>query len=184
MTAASTAHLVDRLADLRQRVLAAMAVRRANDPSADDRFRGLYITDEQAPGLLDDRPVLAGRLDVDPEIERKADAAERTGVTLNLRCVARAFGLDAVDAEILLVAAAPDLDPRFEKAYGYLHDDVTRRRASIGLALELCGASLLTAADRERLAPDGRLVRFGLVVVEELDRPVLTRSLRVPDVVL
>ena len=184
MSAASTAHLVDRLADLRRRVLAAMAVRRASDPSADDRFRGLYITDEQAPGLLDDRPPLVGRFDPDPEIERKADAAERTGVAVNLRGVARAFGLDAVDAEILLVAAAPDLDPRFEKAYGYLHDDVTRRRASIGLALELCGASLLAAADRERLAPDGRLVRFGLVVVEELDRPVLTRSLRVPDVVI
>ena len=35
----------------------------------------------------------------------------------------------------------PDLDARFELLYGYLHDDVTRRRASIGLALELAAPS-------------------------------------------
>ncbi len=98
--------------------------------------------------------------------------------------MARAFELDDLDVELLLVAAAPDLDPRFEKAYGYLHDDVTRRRASIGLALELCGASAVSATDRDRFGPQSRLVRFGLVVVEDLDRPVLTRSLRVPDVVV
>ena len=37
-----------------------------------------------------------------------------------------------VDVELLLVALAPDLDPRFERLYGYLHDDVSRRRASVG----------------------------------------------------
>jgi hypothetical protein len=51
----------------------------------------------------------------------------------------RAFELSPLDVELLLVALAPDLEPRFERLYGYLHDDVSRRRASIGLALELCG---------------------------------------------
>ena len=184
MTTASTAYLIDRLEVLRQRVLQAMAVRRAGDTAADDRFRGLYISHEQAPILLDDRPPLAAGFEVEASVEGRADAAERAGATVNLRQVADAFDLDALDTELLLVAAAPDLDPRFEKAYGYLHDDVTRRRASVGLALELCGGSLLAAADRHRLAPDGRLVRFGLVLVEDADRPVLTRSLRVPDVVV
>ena len=45
-----------------------------------------------------------------------------------------------MDLELLLVALAPDLDPRFERLYGYLHDDVSRRRASVGLALELGAA--------------------------------------------
>ena len=52
---------------------------------------------------------------------------------------AQAFALDPLDVDLLLVALAPDLDARFERLYGYLHDDVTRRRASIGLALELVG---------------------------------------------
>ena len=47
--------------------------------------------------------------------------------------------LRGLSPETLFQAVAPDLDSRFERLYGYLHDDVTRRRASIGLALELAG---------------------------------------------
>jgi hypothetical protein len=84
---------------------------------------------------------------------------------------------------LLLIALAPDLEPRFERLYGYLHDDVSRRRASAGLALELCGsgASPGTAPGRARLGPSSPLVAAGLIVVEDPERPFLTRSLRVPD---
>lgn len=78
----------------------------------------------------------------------------------------------------------PDLDPRFERFYGYLNDDVTRRRASIGLALQLAGASLLSAEARGRLEPSRPLVRHGLIVVEDAERPLLGRGLRVPDRVI
>jgi hypothetical protein len=80
-----------------------------------------------------------------------------------------------------LVALAPDLDPRFERLYGYLHDDVSRRRASIGLALELVGAGGASGAGRARLGVSGPLVAGGLLVVEDTERPFLTRALRVPD---
>ena len=88
---------------------------------------------------------------------------------IRLRRLARAFELDAVDVELLLVALAPDLDPRFERLYGYLHDDVSRRRASAGLALELAGPAPAwqvapTAPGSGRTAP---LVADGLVLVEE-----------------
>ena len=147
---------------LQGRTREAIALRRGADPAADDRFRGLYISDEQAAALLDDQDPLAAGFLPDLEAERAADAAERAGGVVRLRQVAGAFGLDPVDVELLLIAAAPDLDARFERAYGYLHDDVTRRRASIGLALELCGASLLSGVERERFGPEGPLVRYGL----------------------
>ena len=44
--------------------------------------------------------------------------------------------LTALDTEILVIALVPDLDSRFERLYGYLNDDVSRRRASVGLALQ------------------------------------------------
>ena len=78
----------------------------------------------------------------------------------------------------------PDLDSRFERLYGYLNDDVTRRRASIGLALELAGAPTTSGRARRALSPSGPLVDLGLVLVEDPDRPFLTRSLRVPDRVI
>ncbi len=54
---------------------------------------------------------------------------------------------------MLLVALAPDVDRTFEPLYGYLNDDVSRRRATVGLALELCAVPPHTAAARARLHP-------------------------------
>jgi len=178
---ASAAYFMARIEALRARVSAAVGARVAEDPDPDDRFRGLYLSDDQAGVLFDPRPPLAGPLQAEPALEAWADVGESDGQLIALRNVARSFELDDVEAELLVIVAAPDLDPRFERAYGYLHDDITRRRASIGLALELSGGSPTLAHDRDRLGPDGSLVRSGLVVVEDHDRPFLTRSLRLPD---
>ncbi len=182
---ASLAHLLARLELIESRVRAAVARRRAADPDADDRFRGLYIshtqidrllTPGQAPPPADEQAAL-----VLARVEAEADRADAEGIDVRLRRLARSFGLDPLDIELLLIALAPDLDARFERFYGYLQDDVSRRRASIGLGLELCGVGAASAVARRRLAPGGPLVDGHLVLVEEADRPFLTRSLRVPD---
>ena len=178
-------YLEDRLAIVAARVAAAVARRRVDDPDPTDQFRGLYISEAQVDGLLlGPRPALvAGPPDPATarfavELEARADEAERAGTTVRLRRLARAFDLAPLDVELLLIALAPDLEPRFERLYAYLHDDVSRRRASPGLALELCAAA---AADRSRLQLAGPLVAGGLLLVEDPDRPFLSRSLRVPD---
>ena len=72
--------------------------------------------------------------------------------------------LEPLDVELLLIALAPDLDARFERLYGYLHDDVTRRRASIGLALDARRHSCRgRAGARARLTRGAPLVDGGLV---------------------
>ncbi|MEU6044313.1 ATP-binding protein [Streptomyces griseus] len=98
-----------------------------------------------------------------------------------LASLAREFGLTALDTEILLIALVPDLDDRFEAFYGYLNDDVSRRRPSIGLALGLCGVALSDPAARARLAAGAPLRAGGLLLAEDLNRPFLSRALRVPD---
>jgi ATP-dependent 26S proteasome regulatory subunit len=47
------------------------------------------------------------------------------------------LGLKPFDLEALLVCLAPALDVRYERLYGYLQDDVTRKRPSINLVLDL-----------------------------------------------
>src|SRR5690606_14042212 len=113
--------------------------------------------------------------------EEAADRAEAAGADIRLRRLARAFGLDELDLELLLVALAPDLDVRFERFYGYLNDDVTRRRATTALALELCGVPPGSGPGRRRLGPEGALVRGGLVRLEDTDRPFVARGLVVAD---
>src|SRR4029079_14693007 len=73
-------------------------------------------------------------------LEARAMDAEAAGVTFRLPALPRGLGLDPGDMEVFMVVLAPDLDPRFERLYGYLLDDVSRRRASVGLALELTGS--------------------------------------------
>src|SRR5256712_11569840 len=167
------------------RVRAAVARPRATDPESDDRFRGLYISQAHVDRLLaqPSAPTApnAGAAKARDEIEAAADAAEREAADLRLRRLARIFHLDDIDIELLLIAMAPDVDARFERLYGYLQDDVSRRRASIGLGLELCGVPSSSAYARSRLAPGAPLVDEYLILVEEADRPVPTRALRVPD---
>lgn len=175
-------YLWARLGLVERRVRAAVAARRAEDPQPDDAFRGVYLH----PGDIE--RILAapstswtGARPVEPaaaEVERLAAAVPAPGPRLSR--LADDFGLDELDLEILLVAMAPDIDARFEPLYGYLNDDVTRRRPTIGLVLELCGEPTAGAA-RFRLAARSPLVRGGLLEVCEPERPVLSRVLQVPD---
>ena len=183
MTDPSLAYLLGRAGLAEDRVRLLVQERRADDPAPDDPFRGLYVSDETVDRLLDGGP--AGSLNYDADeraaTEQTADEAEAAGHPIRLRDLARAAGLTDLDVELLILALLPDLDTRFERLYGYLNDDVTRRRASVGLALALAGESAMSAAARGRLELTRPLVSHGLVLVEDHDRPFLTRGLRVPD---
>src|SRR5919204_977409 len=181
----SLTHVLRRLELIEAHVRAAVARRRTIDPEADDRFRGLYISQAHVDRLLAGKttPIApdANAEHDKEEIEAAANDAEREGADLRLRRLPRSFGLEEIDVELLLIAMAPDVDARFERLYGYLQDDVSRRRASIGLGIELCGLPSSSAYARSRLAPGAPLVDDYLVLVEEGERPFLTRSLRVSD---
>ncbi|MFI7361532.1 ATP-binding protein [Streptomyces sp. NPDC050149] len=168
-------HLLARAVGVEQRIRHAVEARRCTDPDPEDAFRGLYLTDENIARLLD---VEGARGFPEP---MGTDAAPAADGESRLAALEAGFGLTALDIEILLIALVPDLDERFEAFYGYLNDDVTRRRPSIGLALGLCGLSPADAVARGRLAARAPLRHAGLLLAEDLDRPFLSRALRVPD---
>ncbi|WP_328958243.1 ATP-binding protein [Kitasatospora purpeofusca] len=170
-TPAPAAYLWTRLRVVEERVREAVAIRRALDPDPDDPYRGQFLTPEAVARVLDEGhrpapPALPGP-DAPPPGSPLAVLAAR-------------FALAPLDLDLLLVALAPDLDTRFERLYGYLNDDLTRRRPTVGLALELCGQRG-SAAARFRLAPSAPLVAGGLLEVTEPERPPLSRVLTVPD---
>ncbi|MGR4882469.1 ATP-binding protein [Streptomyces sp. LARHCF249] len=177
--------LAHRLEILGQNVRRALAARRALDPSPDDPHLGLYLSADAADRLLD-RPAAAESAAPADDPGAAPGAAPAPGTPclpegLPLSRLAAHFALDALDVELLLVALLPDVDQRFEKLYGYLNDDLTRRRAGAALAFELLGLSPLDADARRRLSPGSALVDGGLLEVEEPERPFLSRSLLVPD---
>ncbi|MFI0466248.1 ATP-binding protein [Saccharopolyspora sp. 5N102] len=182
MTGPDLDYLWARLGLIERRVREVVATRRAADPQPDDPYRGLYVTPDDVDRILaSPAKSWAATRDDDPaaaELDALAAAVPDPGPRL-LR-LAEDFSLAPLDLELLLVAMAPDVDVRFEPLYGYLNDDVTRRRPTTGLALELCGVP--AAGDgRFRFASGAPLVAGGLLEVQEPERPALSRTLRVPD---
>ncbi|MEO9326048.1 ATP-binding protein [Nocardioides sp. C4-1] len=179
----SLAHLLGRLGVVEDRIRRLVAERRADDPAPDDPFRGLYLSDEAVDRLLAtpraavEWPQTAARLEA---CELAADVAAEDGGELRLRDLAATFGLDDVDLDLLLVGLAADVDPRFESFFGYLNDDVSRRRPSVAVALELAGVPLSSSSGHAHLLR-GPLVTGGLVALDDGDRPFPGRAVRVPD---
>lgn len=164
-----TAHLLARIGAVELRLRRAVAERRAADPNPDDQFRGLYLSDEAIDALLATRrEPFEAPAGTEPQESR-------------LTALAKTARLTDLDMELLLIAMAPDVDSRFEQFYGYLNDDVTRRRPTIGLALRLCGLAESDVTGRARFAATAPLLDCGLVGVADTDRPLLSRALRVPD---
>jgi ATP-dependent 26S proteasome regulatory subunit len=168
-----------------------------------DEFRGLYLSDAQAVELLD-RPFGTSwgqTVTLSPEEEQSfsqaqsvaeqqasglAEMALRQGRLTRLQHLVDVFGLDRFELDILLISFAPFLDLRYERLYGYLQDDVTKKQASINLVLDL-----LSAPGPARLrylayfADDARLFRNRLLELmpnsgEGGDAPLLGRMLH-PD---
>ncbi|UOE43831.1 ATP-binding protein [Agromyces larvae] len=179
----SVVHLLGRLGAIEDRIRRLVAARRTADPQPDDPFRGLYLSDELIDRLLAGGPRIPDWSDSSERLEaceRAADLAEAAGHPVRLRRLAEAFRLTSLDVDLLVIALAADLDPRFERFFGYLNDDVGRRRPSVSVALELCGAPLTHADDRARLL-SGPLVTAGLVSLDDDDRPLPGRAVRVAD---
>lgn len=125
-------------------------------------LRGLYVSPAEAAELLA-RPAGVPRF-VPPAgaaLEPFADAA--TGAH-PLASLADEHGLDDFETDLLLIALAPDIDLRYERIYGFLQDDATRRRATVDLALGLRTASPAEKAARlHHFMPDAPLIAGGLL---------------------
>jgi SpoVK/Ycf46/Vps4 family AAA+-type ATPase len=101
-------------------------------------------------------------------IRDRAVASLEAGVYLRLVALAQLFGLAAFDIDVVLVCLAPELDRRYERLYAYLHDDVTARRPTVGLVLDLCCPDLATRVmARSRFGTAAPLVGHHLVQLTE-----------------
>ncbi|MFB7983866.1 ATP-binding protein [Streptomyces vinaceus] len=201
MTTDPAPALLARLDRAREQVALLVEQRSATDPTAADPLRGLYLSTEAVRHLLDPATPTPAPASAPDPVPEQADppphqAAAAPGAATpepadggsdggsdgdRLARLAHRHGLTELDACLLLLALAPDVDRTFEPLYGYLNDDVSRRRATTGLALDLCGLPVHLAWARARFHPSAPLCALGLIEVEEPERPFLSRTLRVPD---
>jgi hypothetical protein len=141
----------------------------------------------ERPRPSSDRTALVARLAAATRDRRRQVERDRTdgdGQRSRVVSLADRFGLDRRQLDALLVAVAPALDGRYRRVYGYLQDDVSRTRPSVGLVSQLLfgdgDTGGIDAAVRSLVGPAAPLVRHGLVRVQG-DGPFTARTVTVDD---
>lgn len=123
-----------------------------------DALRGLVITEQEIDDLLSTTPLEGWGTSEAGRPPRKSPRHNRFERLLHT------FELNEDDRAILLVALAAELDRRYERLFAYLQDDVTQRRATVNLVMNLLGQD----AERrfaiwERLLPNAPLRAHHLI---------------------
>lgn len=166
--------------------------------SSKEGLQGLYIADQEIDRLIAQPLCLSrgvGEIDAYPaaalqatlaplaaEIAAQCAASDRRGVELRLEKLPRLFHLSAFDKDMLLICLAPELDPRYERFYAYLQDDISKKYPSVDLALNLlCASFSAKMAARECFLPDAPLIKNQLLaLIEEPGRqePLLAKAFK------
>jgi len=139
----------------------------------------LYISDAEVDALLDpsrsegasgtsdaELRLTAGLEFLRARIDERVAASRKAGVTLRLDRLAQLCGLTRLERDVLLIALAPDIAPRYQRLYAYLQDDATLRRPQLDFALDLaCETRLAGFETRRKLAAEAPLRRRRLLTV-------------------
>ncbi len=146
----------------------------------DEEFQGLYIPEKEinellmkpaglpqwatVPSPLSQSEAQKPFKQIVSNIEQRKVESKRQGIKLCLEELSCLFGLDSFDIDILLICLAPELDLRYERLYAYLQDDVTKKRPSVDLVLNLlCPSFESKIRSRQRFASESPLLKNHLL---------------------
>lgn len=170
--------------------------------TVDENFQGLYIPEEEVDALLAEPSGLprwaAESLPLDQrEIQRtlhqlavkiawRKVESKKQGVNLRLDRLVQQFQLSELEVDALLITLAPELDLRYERLFGYLQDDVTKRRPSVDLALNLLSPTFAAKlAARHSFTSTAPLLKYHLVQLFDdpahQQPPLLSKYLKVDE---
>lgn len=159
-----------------------------------DELRGLYLSEEEIDGLFSSRMDEVDQHDdsdtaiaaLCTSIRERVLKSRNAGLYLRLPSLASTFGLSDFEVDILMLALAPELDRRYQKFYSYLHDDVTRKRPTVGLALQLfCSNQQERIRGRKAFSEDSALQALALITLHddpsERAAPLINRFIKLDE---
>ncbi len=146
--------------------------------AATDPYRGLRIDPDEIERLLKRPPGT-------PLFSKETHSTQLHP----LNWLKETFGLSVFDLDVILIALAPEIDLRYERLYAYLQDDITRKRPTIDLALNLlCPSAEAKLLQRANFAPDAPLIKQGLLELipdpHQVYPPILSYYLKLDDQVI
>lgn len=123
----------------------------------EEAFHGLYISEQEIDALV-------GRTGTIGSVESDAVFLEHCASLPGIEGLSAYWRLSPFDHAAMLLALAPEVDLRYERIYAYLQDDVTRRKPTVELALNLFSAGAVDRiANRAHFSPGAPLIESGLL---------------------
>ena len=196
--------MADELKRLDLRIQRQLLRQRTSQPASPlDQFKGLILSESEISALLTTTLPTADRVrlssdsaeyqaletaleQIGKEIEQRRAASIKAGIYLSLPQLARVFELTTFEQDCLIICLAPELDRKYEKLYAYMQDDVTRKKPSVSLVLEmLLDTREARLAARSAFEPHTPLLRFHILQMidnpADIPTPLLSRFLRLDD---
>lgn len=169
-----------------------------------DELRGLYVSENEVSSLIangltserkgipsaSDSPVYQSLSEELTQLEKQINERKaenlRQGRELRLEWLADRFALTSVDKGILLLCLLPELDLKYERFFGYIQDDVTRKRPTVALAFDLlCTSFEGKLAGRQSFSQDAPLIKYQFISLHDdttsKHAPLLAKSLKLDD---
>lgn len=138
----------------------AVANMQSGEPNAAPALRGLYIDEEEVVKLLARAPLQSSFEQSSVPVDQVASLADEAP----LGKIIKAFALSAFDVDLVILALAPELDLRYERLYGFLQDDITRKHPSVELAVNLfCATAEEKVQRRAHFDSSSPLIQHGIL---------------------
>lgn len=171
--------------------------------TVEDRLSGLYISEKEVDSIASSPSVASDESLSPPDNsvcsalaeslkQLEANVAETRGKNLHqgrlprLRKVEHSFQLSAFEVDTLLACLLPELDLRYQKLYGYLQDDITKKSPTVDLLLHLlCESFDQRLIARQAFLPEAPLMKYHLIRLHDdpasLKAPLLAKSLQIDE---
>lgn len=149
-----------------------------------DPFRGFYISDSDVENLLRCEPRDLTLNSIGKRFDNPVSGSIGNGS--RLAWIQGIYNLTSFDLDLILIALAPEIELRYEKLYAYLQDDVTRKRPTVDLALNLlCTTPEEKLARRDHFVSNAPLIQQGIVHLipdqNHIQPPILSHYIKLDD---
>ncbi|UFJ38959.1 AAA family ATPase [Brevibacillus humidisoli] len=186
-------YISDELQRLDLLFLARMRQQPSNMEQQHSPWRGLVVSEAEVVTLLQERTVddedpVAGQLYDEADawaayIGSRLAASEQEGIRLPLPDLVRRFRLSSFERHCILLCLAPEVNRKYEKLFAFLQDDITQKKPTIDLTLQLfCKSEEERLTARHAFLDDAALPRYLLEPRGDGEREaLLTRPLQLDE---
>ena len=143
-------HISDELYRLELRIRLLLTIKQGiqETESPFEQYKGLVLSEEEVYQLLDDssyvvyndsvmNPIKDELAHLEYKIKKRLALSTKKGIFLPLAYLVDVFCLSPFEEHCLITCLAVELERKYEKFYAFLQDDVTCKRPSVDLVMQL-----------------------------------------------